>query len=292
MKRNTLLIILLFCLNIWSVYSQDYHQRNWYQIETKQYRLIFPDFLLDTALELADFNDSLYEELQYDIDLPLQQQYPLILYPWTLTSNAYVMPLGRHSQWYTKDSPGFFGDRHWLQILSIHEGRHVLQMQLLQQSTSRWLYYLGGEVFSSISAGVTPQWLFEGDAVYNETLFSNSGRGRSGAFVSPMIINFQETEIPSYSAVQFPSRNRINTNAYNFGFLFNQWLREQYGNEIIDELFTHQAELPLPLLGTSRALKKATGLSLNQNYEDFTEDFVENLPPLDSWSDQIKWISS
>ena len=63
--------------------------------------------------------------------------------------------------------------------LAIHELAHVFQMESLNQGFSKAMSFLFGEQFTGIVSSLLPLWFLEGDAVFAESVLTESGRGRS-----------------------------------------------------------------------------------------------------------------
>jgi len=70
----------------------------------------------------------------------------------------------------------------WHKTLSVHEMRHVKQMYSLNSGTIGALSWIFGQQAVGLAAGFVHPWIFEGDAVWAETHYSFSGRGRSANF--------------------------------------------------------------------------------------------------------------
>ena len=68
------------------------------------------------------------------------------------------------------------------QQLAIHELAHVFQMVSLNQGFSKGMSFLFGEQFTGIVSSLLPMWLLEGDAVFAESVLTESGRGRTPSF--------------------------------------------------------------------------------------------------------------
>ena len=63
--------------------------------------------------------------------------------------------------------------------LAIHEYRHVEQYNNFRVGLSKVFYYVFGESGQEFANSLTvPNWFWEGDAVFQETLVSRQGRGR------------------------------------------------------------------------------------------------------------------
>ncbi len=90
----------------------------------------------------------------------------------------------RMSEWYHR--PTFShttGVIDWYDLLAIHEGRHIVQFEEMNEGFTK----LAGIFFGDLgrlaaSLRSVPLWLIEGDAVVAETEMTAGGRGRSPAF--------------------------------------------------------------------------------------------------------------
>jgi len=291
MTKRLFFICLLWVLTF-SLFAQYMPGQNWMQMNTTQYQLIFPDFLIFQAEEAAKLTQKYDLALTQGLDPTRFIQYPLILYPWSMVSNGYVTSLVHHSLWYTAPMKHSLGALSWPELLAIHEGRHVKQMQTLMHSTSMGLYYMGGELLFSLSVISVPSWVYEGDAVFTETHLGNSGRGRQSSFDRNMRILWNEGNIPSYSALFLPSRKYLNTNAYNGGYFFTSWMKKEYGADVLGDFYRYQAGLPLPVFGTTHAFKRISGSNTQKNYHQFTEALSQWFEAPDNWSNEMEWITA
>src|SRR5687768_8776884 len=142
--------------------------QKWKQIDTDSVRVIFPVGLDSQANRVASVVHwmasqkpvALGEKLK-KIDIVLQHQ--------TTVSNAYVGLGPSRSEFYLTPDPSNFepGSLSWIDLLSVHEYRHVQQFNNFNNGISKTMKTLFGEdgYALAINAAV-PEWFFEGDAVY------------------------------------------------------------------------------------------------------------------------------
>ncbi|NJM16755.1 MAG: hypothetical protein HC896_16525, partial [Bacteroidales bacterium] len=71
----------------------------------------------------------------------------------------------------------------WQRHLLVHELRHSVQLNHLNQGLTRVNRFLFGEAGWGISAAGLPLWYLEGDAVYTETNLLGTGRGSTASFL-------------------------------------------------------------------------------------------------------------
>jgi len=284
-----LLIILIVQLYCWGQYQSEI---DWEKLISKEYHFIYPDYFQNQAARIATYTDALAPFLKGDLPSSERLVFPLILYPQAMTSNGYVTPLVHHSLWYTLPFSDGQGSLPWLQLLAIHEGRHVQQLQSLMTSTTGFLYFFAGDPMLTLSMISTPSWFMEGDAVFTETALSDSGRGRQGSFQQNMRILWNKGTPPSYSQLFLPSRKILPVNQYDGGYFFSTWLRTQNGEDFPYQFLSRQAQWPIPLWGTNRALKKITSMSIRKNYQEFSLFLNNYFKPAPTWGNEIQWITS
>lgn len=290
MKIRYLVPFLFACIP-WLIHGQYLPGEEWKSLDRNSYFWIYPDYLSEKAAELAQYTEIHRASISFGLTTDNARQYPLILYPWSMVPNGYVTPYNHHSLWYTADPGSETGSLSWLELLAIHEGRHVAQFDALMRSTGRALYFVGGDVLHSLTLGVSPSWLFEGDAVFMETALSESGRGRMGSFQNNFRLLMLEDQSYQYDSFRFPSRKRLPTNAYDFGYFYSTWLKKESGLQSFDDIFLYQAQLPLPLWGTTRAIRKSQGEPLRINFRLFREEMRDNFSPAEPWGDQVDWLT-
>ncbi|HTQ28286.1 MAG TPA: hypothetical protein VMI35_09165, partial [Puia sp.] len=153
---------------------------SWRQINTDTARVIFPAGMEKQAQQVAAIVGNLSRYTlatlggkQHKIDIVFQNQ--------TTISNGYVQLAPFRSEFeLTAEQNSFeLGSLPWQEQLAIHEYRHVQQYNNFRVGLSKAFYYLFGEGGQELANSTSvPNWFWEGDAVYQETLVSRQGRGR------------------------------------------------------------------------------------------------------------------
>lgn len=220
---------------------------------------------------------SLCEEVHHDISGFLgvePEPCPIVLNPGTDIFNGYtsVFP-SRISLYETPNyNVGDFGPGSDLmdQVFT-HEYAHYAHI-----TTSRGWYgeltrYIGKGL--AISNAVSPGWVLEGVTTNAETLFTDGGRGRSSLFRGEMMSFTEKQGLWSLNAAAVaspyaPPRGRI----YLSGYFMVDYLERTCGKDAFARLGKYQAEHPLE--GTGQALRKVTGKSPEQFYQDFLSSFL------------------
>lgn len=153
---------------------------DWKQIETTHFRIVFPATLTAQARRVAD----LYEQAQTDLGKDLRWE-PRALVNVVLVDNAdaangMTSPALRFGMllYLTPPDPFFSTDAYddWLRLLVYHEYTHFLNMDATRGFWAATRYLFGDTLLPN---STWPSWMLEGYAVFNETKYTKTGRGRS-----------------------------------------------------------------------------------------------------------------
>ncbi|MEN9685889.1 MAG: hypothetical protein RLZZ28_1675 [Bacteroidota bacterium] len=269
----------LFCINILIAYSLGAQvfggnpaSLHWKQINTDSVRIIFPESLSVYAQRIASVTQK-QEQAGFHrlgngfrkVNIVLQNQ--------TMLSNAYVSLAPFRSEFYTSPAQQLFqlGAVNWLDNLSLHEFRHVQQYNNFNKGFSNFASVILGEQGQQIAnAMAIPDWFFEGDAVYNETILSEQGRGRLPLFLAGYQSLFAAGKDYAYMKWRNGSMRDYVPNHYQLGYLLVAYGNHQYGNEIWQKVTDDAARFKPFFYPFQGAVKKHTGSSFAQ----FTNDAI------------------
>ena len=156
----------------------------WYQINNEDYEVIYPEGREDEANRVANILDYLLEHDSLMLSHP-RTRVPIILQRETVIPNGFVSIGPWRSEYYLNPPQfQFAGITPWLDMLTLHEYRHVQQVSNARRGVAgkllRGVFGQGGWAF--YNRAVMPRWFLEGDAVFAETVFSKGGRGRTPDF--------------------------------------------------------------------------------------------------------------
>lgn len=280
--RMALAIIFFCCVSPMIISASErpvrVHGYSWRVIRSPHYDMIFPDMLEREARYAVSCLEHMWPS-QYAAFRPERHhRFPVILNPDHMSPNGFVAIFPRRSGFYTAPDSRLPGD--WLSLLAVHEGRHSFQLQAHNRSTSRVLGILFGE-YSSLLGFLAPMWWFEGDAVIAETIYTQSGRGRSPRFTAQMKALLLEDEPFHYDKMLLGSYDEMTLNPYELGYLMQTYMRSAYDPSAQEALFKSFAEVPLPAFGPHRAMKKATGKGAGEVYREMTSRYAA------FWKDQV-----
>ena len=123
-------------------YGQDAGTLQWVQFRTPHYRVIFPKGVDSLANAFANRLEYFYPHL----GKPLNHNHsyiPVIIHNESSFSNGVFVWAPKRLEIFTNPDPnGYHQD--WLTQLAIHEGRHAVQIDKLNQGVTKVLSYVGG----------------------------------------------------------------------------------------------------------------------------------------------------
>lgn len=156
----------------------------------------------------------------------------------------------------------------WPEQLAFHELRHVAQLSSLNRGLTGALAAIFGQHVTGLVFGLhLPQWFAEGDAVYSETVWSESGRGRDPLFRMESRAWAASGEKRSYNQLLFGSFVHYSPGAYNFGYEMVSKVRTRFGVSVWDSALLSVARRPWQPFSFSAGLKRMTGFSTGNLFD-------------------------
>lgn len=247
--------------------GQERTSTRWRSIETRDFKIIYPDYLERTARESASFFQQNAANVQSGLRARPAQT-PIILHPSFANSNAYAIWAPQRIEVLTTPGQDTYGDP-WLHQLALHEYRHMVQLVKLEQGITKGLSYIFGQQAVAVSTGLfVPSWFLEGDAVVTETEFSETGRGRVAAFSNPFRAQLAEKGAYSYPKAAFGSYRDFVPNVYTLGYHIVSYGREKYGNELWNSALDAVARKPFTITPFNYGIKKISGTNKKGLYKE------------------------
>ncbi len=249
----------------------------WQQINTKAAKVIFPKGLDSAASEVANIVQQMNSVIQPTIGNK-QKQISIVLQNQTTISNAYVGLAPFRSEFFLTPSQNSFeiGSLPWAKQLAIHEFRHVQQYNNFNVGFSKVLRTLFGEGGQALGNDLSiPNWFFEGDAVYNETLVSAQGRGRLPYFFNGYRALWAANKQYSWMKLRNGSYRDYVPDWYPTGYMMVAYGREKYGNDFWKNVTHDAAAFAGGLYPLQRAIKKYSGADF-KHYTDSAFGYFKN----------------
>jgi len=245
----------------------------WMSFETEHFKFIYPKEVGPKVEGLSQYLEAVYPLVGEGLN-SYPQKIPLILQTEITSSNAFVTLMPRRSEWVMRpylQSP--LNSVDWLQTLSLHEYRHVVQFNKSNQGFNKYFYYFLGEAGQALGLALTfPNWFLEGDAVGVETLYSLGGRGRQPYFereLKAILLNQQKF---SFDQAYLGSFKSYLPNHYVYGYFLTTWMKNKYGEQVFDRIGDSAAESSYNPLTFYRRVEEFVGKDFETFYTEVMKD--------------------
>ena len=284
--RITLTSILILVIQN-KIFAQNPPSIHWKQLTSKHFNIIYPQGCDSIAKESAKYLEKAYivDTTTYKTSI---HKTDIFLFTEKTTSNAYSRLAPRQMIWYTTPSPNVnLSLTPWLKLLSIHEFRHIVQFKAFDKGIPHILSFLFGQYGLGFGENyIIPSWFWEGDAVYNETIYSNNGRGRISDFDLPIRTMLLSGKPPKFEKFLFRSYKEFYPNHYYFGYFMVSHINRNYGQDIWYKIAHKTTLLGLYPFAFSHSLKKLTGYNTKKT-------FYNAMCELDSlWTEKYKHLDT
>ncbi len=289
--------ILLLCISAglnaqFYEYGQDAGTLKWQQFRTPNYSVIYPKGLDSLANAFANRLEYYYDHIGEPLD-HRSSRIPVIIHNESSFSNGVFVWAPKRLEIFTNPDPnGYHQD--WLTQLALHEGRHAVQIDKMNQGITRALSFLGGEQVAGGMAVFLPYWYLEGDAVDSETRLSNTGRGRQPSFEMELKAQLLGSgRIFSFSKATMGSFRDHIPDHYQLGYFMLRHGRRTYGDKFWVDFQQYAARKPYLLNPTFFSMRQYGIKSKTRFYNDALESFREHweesassreLTPFVNWS--------
>nr|WP_321410942.1 hypothetical protein [uncultured Carboxylicivirga sp.] len=274
--RGSLLSVILFFIfthSFGQYYSTGSDPANikWRQIKSPFFKVVYPEDFESEAKRLVLMLDSLYLYGGYTLN-HTPKPIPVVIHSHSAYSNGLVTWAPKRMELYPTPSQNIFA-QDYLQQLAIHEFRHVVQIDKINQGFTNLLSYpFGQQIVGGILGLYVPLWYLEGDAVLTETTLSKSGRGRVPAFEQEIRAQLLEKRIYNYEKAYFGSYQNYIPNHYRMGYLFTAGARQKYGTEVWEKALTETGRNSWSITPFNQGIKEVTGKNKVPLYKEvFTE---------------------
>jgi hypothetical protein len=260
------------------VLAQTTASLKWYQIRTPHFQVVYPEGFAAQAGRTARRLEQVYSPVSASLEKE-PRPISVVLQNQTTVSNGFVTLIPRHSEFFTTapQDPFLAGTLGWLDLLSVHEYRHVVQFEKGQQGIGRLAYTLFGYGgLGAVTLGI-PEWFWEGDAVGTETLLTRSGRGRIPYFDLGLRANLLAGRRFSYSKSVAGSYRDNVPNHYVLGYFMTTNFKRTNGPTAWSDVLNRYYRFPVYPFSFSNSLRLSSRNQLR------TDDLYERtISQLDS----------
>jgi hypothetical protein len=249
----------------------------WEQIQTRHFQIIFPSEIEKDAQRIANALDNAYKDVAASLK-SLPRKIPIVMQNQTTDNNAFVSSEGRRAEFFSTppQNPNNMGLNNWYDELSLHEYRHVVQMDQTRVGWGKYVFYLFGNSGTSVMQGLTnPWWFWEGDAVGCETAMGYGGRGRIPSFDLTFRTQLLARGAFPYIKSACGSMKNAIPNHYLLGYLMTTYAKNHFDADIWSKILTRTySRAPLPF-SFSRSIKDITGLNAEGLYNEMAKEVKE-----------------
>ena len=205
------------------VTGDDPGKLKWRYKDTENFRVIYPE----GTDSLANVYGSKLEAYRVPVSLTTgylaggqgRRRMPVVMHAYN-TSNGSVAWAPKRMDLFTIPSAYDPEPLPWSTMLSVHEGRHVTQMQFGMTRAQRPFGWAFGEMWNILVSIVYPGMYFiEGDAVVAETALTRSGRGRVADFLNYYRVAFDASDMRNWNRWLYGSQRHYTPNYYALGYM-------------------------------------------------------------------------
>jgi len=276
---------------------QHFPDRQWMTLPVTGFDIVYPKGLESEARYVAERMTTYWPELQRSMPLlDGVRRIPIVISSPSLISNGMVTYDPMHSIFYNRPAP--FGGLEWFDVLSVHEGRHLVQVQQpMDTLTGQIAYWFAGENGpGAIILLFYPTWFMEGDAVVTETALTESGRGRVASFELWLRTHELSRDRYSYDRAMLGTgfESYPYVSPYDLGYFMTAYLRTHHGDRVLDRALKRTAN-PEFALTFDGAVSQLTGAGLEATYEKTWDElrrrWQRQLDNLDITEVEVLWSS-
>ena len=278
-----LLVLILFPLAAsaqFYVTGDDPGKLKWNSIDTESYRVIYPqgsDSLARVyARKLEKYKVPVSRTSGYMTGEGTGKIMPVVLHTFNDSNGSVAMgPL--RMDLFTIPSAYDPEPLPWSTMLSVHESRHVTQMQFGLTEKHRWGKWVLGEGWNMVSFLLYPGAAkTEGDAVIAETALTPSGRGRTADFLNYFWVAFDHGDFRGWFKWRYVSQLRYSPSYYALGYMTMGGFRYLYNRPYFVSEGLHMVAKHPKHVGCFFDLNKMlTGLKWEQMWQDVSHSMYD-----------------
>lgn len=241
----------------------------WYSMDTDNFSIIYPEG-----------TDSLARIYGYGLEkfrIPVSRstgylnkgRMPVVMHAYN-AANGSVAWAPKRMDLFTIPSPYAPEPMPWSTMLSVHEGRHVTQMQFGMTKAQKPFGWAFGEMWNILASLLYPGLSnIEGDAVIAETALTNSGRGRTADFLNYYKVAFDNGDFRRWDQWRLGSQRRYAPDHYALGYLTIGGFRYLYDcPEFMKEAYELSARRPYNLGAFYTTTRRLTGKKYEEAFQE------------------------
>lgn len=265
----------------------------WNQVNSSKARIIFPMGLDSQARRIAGIMELLGDSTAQTIG-GSQKKWNIVLQNQLTIPNAYVRLAPVMSEFYMRPDQDNFstGSLRWDDNLVIHENRHIQQFSNFNKGFTKVFSFFLGQEGQLLANGMTvPDYFFEGDAVWQETLVSKQGRGRMPSFYNSIKSLWLADKKYSWMKLRNGSYKDLTPDHYTLGYLLVAYGYEKYGAGFWNKVTHDAVRFRGFFYPFNRAIERYSGRTYSQFRADALQYFKEKTLPVQSNATTLTYIT-
>jgi hypothetical protein len=252
--------------------GQDRASIKWQRIKSLHFEVIFPEGFEKQGEHVTKLLEKSYDFTTFSLNHK-PKKISIVLHTETVKSNAFLGWAPSRIEMYTTPHQGIYS-QDWLEQLTLHEYRHMVQLSKLESEMPKILRFLFGEQAAALlTAAYLPFWFLEGDAISAETALSTSGRGRQPEFFREMRAQLVDEGRYTYDKAYLGSYRDHVADYYHLGYLMVGGTRKIFNKLVWDSVVHNVAKKPFSFTVFDKGLKKTTGLNKTALYDTVMDYF-------------------
>ena len=205
------------------VTGDDPGKLKWNSMDTESFTIIYPENCDSLAKvygrKLEQYKIPVSRSIGFKVGDGDGKRMPVILHAFN-TSNGSVAWAPKRMDLFTVPTAYDPEPLPWHTMLSVHEGRHVTQMQFGMTKAQKPFGIAFGQMWNILVSLLYPGMYFlEGDAVVAETALTPSGRGRTADFLNYYRVAFDNGDYRNWERWSFGSQKYYTPNHYALGYM-------------------------------------------------------------------------
>jgi hypothetical protein len=281
MKKLSFFLCLTFLILTESSFAQYYNtgqdpaSLKWMQIKTGRFTVIYPKSYGEEGLNFAKALDNAYSKLT-TLYPEKKFKIPVIVHNYTTESNGYVAWAPSRMEVYPTPEQNSIPLDPFTQ-LALHELTHVVQMESLNKGFTKAMSYISGQQFPGIVSSLLPLWFLEGDAVFSESVLSESGRGRTPSFQKQLkALVVEKKGIYKYDKIVNGSYRDFVPDHYRSGYQIMAYSYDKYDSQLWKKALSFTANAPFTLNPVNLSLNRSASTTKKKLFRE-TFDTLQNV---------------
>ena len=294
--------VLSICLTVCSiplnaqfnVLSGEKALTRWSEIYSTNYRVIYPRGLDSLGLKysklLEYYHPLVGSSAGYTPNQRFESVTPVVLHPYSALTNGMVTLAPRRMEVFTFSDPySQLPPLPWETLLSIHENRHIAQLEFTASGFWREFRNIFGEVAPLVIEGLYFNVaLAEGDAVVTETALTNSGRGRTADFLAYYRMAFDNGDYRNWYRWRYGSLRHYTPDYYTVGYMTVAGTRYLYDAPMFMSEYLRAITNPFRFNAMNSVVRSFSGQRLKQTWREIENAFENEWKELDKQRGQFQ----